>query len=207
MNNDLKQRVPIPKNARIRPYYDTQPIEQNNAVVNFFPPSGTKDVTRDNYISNSFPGNDTRRIAGLSFELVRQYLRDDAANGIDAAAIINAVKHAGVILTADQNYQQFLRTTIEEQSNFAQTEFEGALASAYVNAGYVTEERKTAILKSADMYRLEDPFDIAPNQNVNLEVQFNDASPFPTEQQWTDSGQPKLWLRATLYLAEIKSDN
>lgn len=202
----LAKPAPIPRSARIKPYYDTQQIKQNVAEINFFPPNATRKVTRDNYINNPFPGKDKRRIVGLSFELVKQFIRDDSDNSIDSVAIINGIKDAGVVLTADNDYKEFLRTTIDRHSNFAGTDFEGAKASALVDAAIETASRKTAVLKSAGMYKLQDPFDVAGNQTINLKVTFADASAFPSEANWDASGQGKLWLRATLYLAEIKTD-
>jgi hypothetical protein len=182
-----QRRLKVPKHARIKTYYDTKLIDQNKDVINFFTPNASKEVTRDNYIQNPFPGDATRRIAGLSFELVPQFISNDSDNSIDAAAIVNAMKFSGVIITADQSYRQFLRAPMAEYSNFADTQYIGG----------------TAILKKADMYRLSDPFDIASNQNLNLAVHFNDATGFPKESDWEASGQKKPYLRATLYLAEI----
>lgn len=189
--NPTKRRLPIPKSARIKTYYDTQPVKQNEADINFFPATADKKVTRNNYVQNPFPGDATRRIAGLSFEVLQQFIDDDSANGIDSRAIANALKYGGVILTADQSYTQFLRAPIGEYSNFSQAQFVKSADSA------------TSVLKSAGMYRLDDPFDVAPNQNLNLSVHFNDASAFPTATQWDDSSQQQLQLRATLYLAVI----
>jgi hypothetical protein len=199
-----KRRLPIPKDARIKTYYDTQPVKQNQAVINFFPPNASKDVTRNNYIQNPFSGDNKRRVAGLSFEPVSHFLINDPDNGIDVRAIVNALKYAGIVVTADQNYTQFLRAPIGEYSNFAETEYEEAAAKAYVNSAYVDKTVSTAIVKRSAMYRLHDPFDIASGQNLNMSVHFKDASAFPTEAQWQASGQKKLWLRATLYLAEIE---
>jgi hypothetical protein len=198
-----KRRLKIPKGARIKTYYDTQQIQQNDDVINFFPATADKGVTRNNYIQNPFPGDATRRIAGLSFELVRQFLINDADNSIDSQAIINALKYAGVVVTADQSYTQFLRVPLSEHSNFDETEFVKSSAKAYVNSKYVDKVASTAVLKRAGMYRLSDPFDIASNQNLNMAGHFNDGSSFPTDAQWESSGQKKLYLRATLYLAEI----
>jgi hypothetical protein len=204
MKNSLAQKVPVPKGSRIKTYYDSKKLIQNEAVVNFFPPNATRNVTRDNYINNPFPGEDKRRVVGLSFELIKQFIQDDDANGIDSEAIINAVKDAGVVLTADNDYKEFLRTTIDEHSNFSDTNFASVVASDYINSAVETAERKTAVMKGSGMYRLSDPFDVASNQTIDLRVEFADASSFPTEQQWIDSGQGQLWLRATLYVAEIE---
>lgn len=201
MNNQMKSKVPVPKGARLKPYYDTQPIVQNQAKVNFFSPSPSRAVTRNNYVSNPFPGEATRRIAGLSFDILHQFIHREA--NINPIAIVNGLKNAGVVLTADQSHTQFLRTTLDEQSNFAETEFVAASAAAWEGGAAVTETRQTAVLKSSEMYRLADPFDLANNQNLNLYVQFANASNFPTEAQWEASSQSQLFLRATLYLAEL----
>jgi hypothetical protein len=199
-----KRRLPIPQDARIKTYYDTQPVQQNQSSVDFFPATASKDPTRNNYISNPFPGTATRRIAGLSFELIRQFIVDDPDNGIDSRAIVNALKYAGAIITADQDYTQFLGAPFAEYSNFAQTEYVEARAKAYVNSAYVDETVSTAILKGSGMYGLEDPFDVASNQNLNVRVEFNNSAAFPTDAQWEASGQKKLLLRCSLYLIEVE---
>jgi len=205
MSKTLAKKVPIPRSARIKPYYDTKQIKNGVADINFFPPNATRKVTRDNYINNPFPGEEKRRIVGLSFELLKLFITDDPDNSIDSEKIINAVKDAGVVLTADNDYKEFLRTTLDRHANFSGTDFEGAKATALIDAAIEEASSKTAVLKSAGMYKLQDPFDVASNQSIDLKVSFADASAFPTDQNWTDSGQGKLFLRATLYLAEIKA--
>lgn len=205
MNKTLTKKVPIPRTARIKPYYDTKQIKNGVAEINFFPANATRKVTRDNYINNPFPGEDKRRIVGLSFEILKQFIRDDSGNSINSKQIINGIKDAGVVLTADNDYKEFLRTTIDRHSNFAGTDFAGAKATALVDAAVETVTATTAVLKPAGMYKLQDPFDVAPNQSIDLKVTFADASAFPTDQNWTDSNQGLLYLRATLYLAEIKA--
>lgn len=205
--NILAKKVRIPNDALIKPYFDTQQVKQNQAEINFFPAVATRKVFRDNYVSNPFPGNETRRVVGLSFEIVKQFLREDAANGIDVEAIINGIKDAGVTLTADNNHVEFLRTTIARHSNFAGSGIAGASASADVGGAVQTATRKTLVMKSARMHRILDPFDLAPTQNLDLKVQFHDASVFPAEAEWEASGQSKLYLRAVLYLAELESAN
>jgi hypothetical protein len=199
----IAKKVQIPNSARFKPYYDTQQIVQNDSVLNFFPPNPNKAIARNNYVSNPFPGKEERMIVGLSFELVKHFIRDDAANGIDSSKIINAIKDAGVRFTADNDYKEMLRTGIEEHSNFAGTCFKNAVSSAYVNGAIVNARSKTAVLKAAQMHRLPDPVRIAPNQTIDLQVTFANSADFPTAQNWTDSGQGQLWLRATLYLAEV----
>jgi hypothetical protein len=207
METTEKRRIPVKPSDRIKPLYDSQQIEQNAAVLNFFPAQASKNVTRNNYISNPLPGNDVRLIGGLSLDLNKQFIIDDVANGIDAAAIINALKHASIRITADQSRTEFLRAPIEEYSNFSCTQYEGDSAKAYVNGGYVTNETKTAVVASPGMYRLEDPFKISSQQTFDLEVTFNDASNFPTEAQWVASEQGLPWLIATLYAVEVDSDD
>lgn len=200
----IAKKVQIPNSARFKPYYDTQQILQNESVINFFPPNPDKKITRNNYVSNAFPGKDERMIVGLSFELVKHFIRDDAENGIDSEAIINGIKDAGVRFTADNDHKEMLRTGIEEHSNFAGTCFKIATAQAYKNGAVDTVQAKTAVLKSSQMHRLPDPVRIAPNQTIDLQVTFADSSKFPTADNWEQSGQGGLWLRATLYLAEVE---
>jgi hypothetical protein len=59
-------------------------------------------------------------------------------------------------------------------------------------------------MKSASEYRLADPFDLAINQTVSLAVHFDDASVFPTTENWNQSGQGELWLRASMVVAEVE---
>jgi len=207
METTKKRRIPVTPSDRIKPLYDAQQIEQNAAVLNFFPAQASKNVTRNNYISNPLPGNDVRIIAGLSLDLNKQFIIDDDVNSINAAAIINALKHASIRITADQSRSEFLRAPIEEFSNFSRTQYEGDSAKAYVNSLYVNNEAKTGIIASPGMYRLEDPFKIESQQTFDLEVTFNDASNFPTEEQWDESEQGLPWLIATLYAVEVDSDD
>jgi hypothetical protein len=208
--NTLAKKVPIPRNARLKTYYDTKEIVQNTAEYNFFPPNATRNVSRDNYINNPFPGEDSRRVVGLSFELVPQFMHNDAANGIDVEAIINGLKDAGIILTADNDYKEFVRTTMSEHFNFAGTRLNTRVSGApdVIGAGavMVPSIEKTVVAKAADMYRLPDPFDVAPNQTIDLKVVFDDASMFPTSGNWTTSGQSRLLLRANLFIAEVKPE-
>jgi len=207
MNNTLAKKVPIPKNARLKTYYDTKEIVQNTTDYNFFPPNATRNVTRDNYINNPFPGEDSRRVVGLSFELIPQFMHNDAVNSIDIEKIMNGLKDAGIILTADNDYKEFVRTTMSEHFNFAGTRLNTRVAAASDGASapaLVTSIDKTVTSKSADMYRLPDPFDVAPNQTIDLKVVFEDASVFPTSQNWVDASQSRLLLRANLFIAEVK---
>lgn len=205
INNPYQRKVPVPPGARINPYYDTQPVKQNEETINFFPANTSRQIYRNNYISNPFPGNAARRVAGLSFEPTAQFIREDT--NIDVEAIVNALKFAGVVITADQSHEQFLRAPIGEYSNFHQTEIESVKSKAYVNGAFVDKTKKIAVLKSAAMYRVDDPFDIAANQNVTVKVVFDDASDFPTEAQWNNStGNVRLRLHATLYLAEVEKE-
>jgi hypothetical protein len=205
METTTKRRIPVKPNDRIKPLYDSQQIKQNTAVLNFFPAQASKSVTRNNYISNPLPGNDKRLIAGLSLDLNKQFIIDDT--DINAAAIINALKHASIRITADQSRTEFLRAPVEEYSNFAATQYEADSAKAYIDGAYVTKEDKTAVVASPGMYRLDDPFKIESQQTFDLEVTFNDASKFPTEAQWVASGQGLPWLIATLYAVEVDSDD
>jgi hypothetical protein len=206
MKNTLARKVPIPKGARRKVYYDTKELVQDQSVINFFPPNATRDASRDNYINNPFPGESARRVVGLSFELIKQFIRDDAANNIDSEAIINGIKDAGVILTADNDYKEFVRTPLEEHFNFegSRLNIDLSIAGDPAAEGTTTTENKTAILQSADMYRLPDPFDVAPNQSVDLRVEFADASVFPQSTDWDAAGQGHLFMRAKMYVAEIE---
>lgn len=205
MKDTLARKVPIPTAARRQKYYDTQELLQNEATVNFFSPQATKDATIDNYISNPFPGQNARLIYGLSFELVKQHIETDSGNSIDAEAIINAVKDAGVNITADQSYKQFLREPLSHYFNFEGTDLAIQLGFAGQAAADDSEltVAKMVTMQSTPMQRIADPFIVAANQNLNVSVSFNDASAFPTAQNWDDASQSRLYLRCKLYLAEI----
>ena len=202
MSNRISKKALVPASARIKTYYDTKQVEQNNSIINFFPANATRKVTRDNYVNNPFPGSMKRRILGLSFEITKQFIEDDPAHGIDARAIVNGLKDAAVLLQADNDNKEFLRAPISEFSNFAGTGLQ--LVSATDNTvDAVAAYKRTATLKSAGEYRLADPFDLAVNQTVSLAVHFDDASVFPSADNWTQSGQGQLWLRASLVVAEV----
>jgi hypothetical protein len=198
MSNRISKKALVPASARIKTYYDTKQVEQNGAILNFFPANATRKVTRDNYVNNPFPGAMKRRILGLSFEITKQFIADDPENGIDAQKIVNGLKDAAILLQADNDNKEFLRAPISEFSNFAGT----GLQTATDNTADAVAGR-IAILKSAGEYRLADPFDLAVNQTVSLAVHFDDASVFPSEAGWTASGQSGLWLRASLVVAEV----
>jgi len=202
MSNRISKKALVPASARIKTYYDTKQVEQNNSIINFFPANATRKVTRYNYVNNPFPGSMKRRILGLSFEITKQFIEDDPAHGIDARAIVNGLKDAAVLLQADNDNKEFLRAPISEFSNFAGTGLQ--LVSATDNTvDAVAAYKRTATLKSAGEYRLADPFDLAVNQTVSLAVHFDDASVFPSAENWTQSGQGQLWLRASLVVAEV----
>ena len=207
MSTKFINTVSVPPTALIKPIYDTQEIVQNQSEINFFPAVASKKIPRNNYVSNPLPGETVRRVVGLSFELVRQFTSLDADNSIDPVAIVNALKDASVILTADSNYKQFLRTTIDRHSNFSGTSIEGAHATALVGAAIQSATSKTAITKRSGIYFLADPFDIAPNQTIDLKVTFKDSSKFPTAAQWDASGQGRLNLMATLHVAEFEANS
>ncbi|MDZ7659456.1 MAG: hypothetical protein U5J89_09265, partial [Fodinibius sp.] len=105
MSNQITKKAIVPASARIKTYFDTQKVEQNGAVLNFFPPNSTRKITRNNYVGNPFPGELKRRILALSFEVTKQFIEDDEANGIDARGIVNSLKDAGVILPGRQRQQ------------------------------------------------------------------------------------------------------
>lgn len=199
----IAKKVKIPLKSRLLPYYDTVELVQNTSEYNFFTPTPSKVITRNNYVNNPFPGTDKRRIVGLGFEFTKQFIRDDSGNSINSQQIINAVKDAGVTFTADQNNQQMLSTTIEEHSNFSGTLFKVSRAAAHVDEADATSIRKVAVLKPAGFIKLPEPWDVAKSQSIDLKINLVDSSNLPTSQNWTDSTQGKLYLRAILYLAEI----
>jgi hypothetical protein len=202
MSNRITKKALVPASARIKTYYDTRQVEQNSSILNFFPANATRKVTRDNYVNNPFPGSFKRRILGLSFEITKQFIEDDVANGINARAIVDALKDSAILLQADNDNKEFLRAPISDFSNFAGTGLQ-------INSKDGGEDpdiiHRIVSLKSAGEYRLADPFDLAVNQTVSLAVHFDDASKFPSEANWAASGQGSLWLRASLVVAEVEA--
>jgi hypothetical protein len=206
MKDTLSRKVAIPKGARRKVYYDTQPLKQNKAKVNFFPPQASRDIPSDNYIQNPFSGDNARLVYGLTFALTSQYIHTDTANSIDAEAIINAVKDAGLVANADQDYKEFLRVPFSDHFNFEGTHLNIAVAlagQASADDQQATVSKTVTAQDHETMYRVADPFVIAKQQNMNLYVEFNDASVFPTEQNWKDAGQQQLHLQCKLDVAEL----
>jgi hypothetical protein len=206
MKETLARKTAIPASARRRVYFDTQELVQDTTRYDFFPPQASRDITIANYISNSFPGDDARLLYGMSFELVKQHIETDADNSIDGEEIINALKDSGIVINADQSRTEFLRDRLANYFNFEgnhlniRTSFAGQAGAA---DSELTVD-KTVTMQSAEGYfKIPDPFFVAPNQVLNVEVTFNDASSFPTSQNWVDAGKSKLFLRSTLHLAEL----
>lgn len=205
MSTQISKKAIVPASARIKTYFDTQKVEQNGAVVNFFPPNSTRKITRNNYVGNPFPGELKRRVLALSFEVTKQFIEDDIDNNIDARAIVNAIKDAGVILQADNDNKEFLRVPISKYSNFSGTDMNMVAGTANTVDAPVVYKR-VASLRSAEEFRLADPFDLAVNQTLSLSVHFEDASLFPSDVNWTTSNQGLLYLRASIVVAEMKPD-
>jgi len=209
MKDTLARKTAIPAAARRRVYFDTQELVQGTSRYEFFPPQASRDITIANYISNSFPGDDARLLYGASFELVKQHIETDADNSIDAEAIINALKDSGIVITADQNRTEFLRDRLSNYFNFEgnHLNIRNSFAGQAASADSELTVDKTVTMQSAQGYfKIPDPFFVAPNQVLNVEVTFNDASSFPTSQNWVDAGKSKLFLRSTMHLAELTEE-
>jgi hypothetical protein len=205
MSNQISKKAIVPASARIKTYFDTQQVTQNGATVNFFPANSTRKITRNNYVGNPFPGELKRRVLALSFEVIKQFIEDDEANNINARAIINSLKDAGVILQADNDNKEFLRVPISKHSNFSGTGIH-MVAGTPNTVDAAVSYKRIASLQSAEEYRLADPFDLAVNQTLSLSVHFEDASVFPSDADWTASGQGLLYLRANIVVAEMKPE-
>lgn len=206
MKETLTLPVEIPEAARRKTKISTQEIKQNASVVDFFGDSPDRKVHNNNYIGNPFPGNAYHRVFGLTFSLVNQYIEDDAANNIDARAIVNALKDAGIIFTKGDQYDEQLRSAFANHFNFEDTHLETQLSvagdPAAGGAAEVTEVN-TAIVQAGGLYRLPNWFDLAPQEVFNLSVTFADSSVFPSDADWEASGQAPLKMAAMIYLAEI----
>lgn len=202
MKAQLARKVAIPKGARRKTYYDTQEIITNESQVNFFPAQANRNPEMANYISNAFPGEDARLVYGMTFVLTRQFIQTDDAAQIDPIAIVNGLKDAAVIATADQNYKEFLRVPLSDHFDFDSTRlnlaaaFAGQAASA--DSEYTVE--KTVTLQDDLMIKVSDPFVVAPNQVFTLTVHFADSSVFPAAADWENSG---LFLQCRLNVAEL----
>lgn len=201
--NIYQRKVPIKASDKIKPIYDGKQVKNGVTTLDFFPSDANRSIFNSNYVSNSLPGTEDRRIIGLNFSLNKIFIRDDAANSVNSIAIMNALKDASVELKADNDNKEFLATTIDRYSNFSKTKVHAATAHALVDGALETEHRKVVQVRPPEMIKLKEPFDLASNQVITLTVKFNDASVFPTDGNWDDSGQSKLWMFATLYLAEI----
>lgn len=209
MNGTFVKSVTPPADARRKTYQDTQEILQDVSELSFFPANASKDVTRNNYITNPFPGKNGRLVLGLSFELVKQFITTDAANSIDPIAIINGLKDAGIVFTADNDYKEFLRGRLSEFFNFKGTNISTqvtAASSGGTAPALTSTVTHTVTIKSAQGIAVPNPFLIAPSQTFDLGVKFVDSSMFPTGDNWDDSGQGRLFLRATIFAAEITPD-
>lgn len=204
MKETLSRKVAIPKGARRKVYYDTQPLKADQTRVNFFPAQADRAVHNANYISNPFPGEDARLVYGMLFTLSGQYIADDDDNNIDAQAIINAVKDAGVVANADQDYKEFMRVPLSNHFDFEDTRLN--IGATYDSTGDSYGYSKTVVMEEPEMYRVADPFVIAPNQNLNLFAEFNDASAFPADSDWTNSDQAHLQLQCRISVAELTPD-
>lgn len=204
MNTNIYQRrVPIKASDKVKPIFDSQQIDEGTTTLDFFPSDANKRIYRSNYVSNSLPGTEDRRIIGLNFSLNKIFIRDDSANSIDALAIMNALKDASVELKADNDNKEFLATTLDRHFNFEETKVHNPVANALVDGALETETRKVVQVKPPEMIKLKEPFDLASNQVITLTVNFNSGADFPSEAEWTASGQSFLYLFANLYLAEI----
>lgn len=202
----LAKRVSISRDARLKPYYDTQEIKEGTSVLNFFPPNPDKKVYRNNYISNPFPGEEDRMVIGLAFELTKQFIVLDPTNNIDPELIVNDLAFAGIRLTADNDYKEFLRAPLTQYMNLLGTDLDistslaGQAAADDSEAGNV----KVVTMKQTSMQQVPDPFVIAGNQSMDLEVTFENNSSFPKQSEWDASGQGRLFLKAKLYVAEVR---
>jgi hypothetical protein len=205
MKDSLVRKVEIPKAGRRKVYYDTQKVEKDTAKINFFPASADRDVPKANYISNPFPGDNARLIYGLTFALTSQFIQTDSDNNIDAEGIINNIKDAGVIANADQDYKEFLRVPLSDHFDFSGTHLSIATALAGQAAKDDQESTvdKTVTLEDHGLYRLADPFVVAPTQNLNLYVEFNDAYSFTSADDWDNAGQQPLYMQCRLQVAEL----
>lgn len=210
MNDSLfVKKLPVPPNAKHKVYHDTIEIVQNTSAYNFFPATSTRNLLRDNYFSNSLPGNDSRLVLGLSFELVQQHIENDSANSIDGENIINALAYAGLRITADNDNKEYVRDRLSRYFNFRDIELAYSIAAASDGAtapAINVAEQKIITVQGTEVMPVPDPFRIASNQTFDIEVTFADSSVFPTSQNWEDASQPALLMRCNLHVAEIKSN-
>ena len=200
--------------ARLRTYYDTQQIDDTTSdlILNFFPPNPNKVVGRNNYVQNPFPGDEARMVIGLSFELTKQAisrypLTDASSNTVDPEKIGNGIMDSAVLLRVDNNFQEMLKVPMIQCFNFAGTDYElnhAVVGDPGTGGSAVTHEEAMAVFKSASGFVLPDPFVLASQQHLDLSVHFHSKADFPSDAEWTAASQGNLYLRAKLYVAEMK---
>lgn len=210
MNDSLfVKKLPVPPNAKHKVYHDTQEIVQDTSVYNFYPAQATRNLLRDNYFNNSFPGTATRLVLGLSFELVKQHIEDDVANSINGENIINDLLFSGFRIVCDNDNKERVRDRLPRYFNFKDIELAYNLDAASDGAtapALNIQESKVYTVQKTDLMPVPDPFKIASNQTFDIELTFANSGNFPTSQNWADANQPALLMRCNLHVAEIENN-
>ncbi len=185
----------IPTDARLRTYWDTQDVVQNQATYNFFQAGQTQTRTLRNYISNPLPSTQQRQVLALSLESTLQVIR--SATNIDPVAIADALGHGILRFQVGSDNELVYEGRIQE---FLDVDEYTVNRSGDATSGYTQIEAVT--LGSFGFVRIPDAFLLRPNENFTFEVQFEDASQFPAAADWTGAGYGKLSLVGKILVAE-----
>jgi hypothetical protein len=196
-NAPIAKKLNVPRNMRLRTYYDTKAIVQNTSSYNFFPANASRVDTDNNYVTNPLPGNKDVAILGMSIDTTIQIIKT-AAN-VDPVKIINALKYASVKVELDQDNKQMLLGRLGDFFNFKSTAYHSAASEGAASAQVLTEAIE---MRSNGVIRFADPFQVGAGQVFNVTVRFADSSVFPTEAHWGTAGYGALKLVASLFVAE-----
>jgi hypothetical protein len=197
MNAPIVKKLNVPRGKRLRTIYDTRSIVQNTSRYDFFPANASRNDVDNNYVTNPLPGNQDVAILGMSIESTLQVIRT-AAN-IDPVKIINALKHAAVKVTLDQDNKQMLLAPMTDFFNFKTTGYHMAASEGAASAQVLSEAIE---LRSNGVIRFADPFQVGAGQVFNVSIQFADSSVLPTAAHWNTAAYGALQLQARLFIAE-----
>ena len=183
--------VTLDQAGRLKTYFDTKAVVQNQAVINFFTPNANRRSAQNNYVNNPFPGDEVRKVLGISIESTLAVIKT-AAN-VDPIKIINALKFGSVKLTLNSDSKQALHLPITDFLDFSAIDV--SVAADPVDGVFVT-------LPTKGMVRLPDPFQIGKNQVFEAIVEFDSAANFPTSAHWTTAAYGDLQLRFGIQVSE-----
>lgn len=197
----ISKRVRVKRSGKLITLFDTQAIVQNTSEYSFFPANAVKSDPDNNYVSNPLPGPVIHKVLGISLESTLQTIK--TATNIDPVKIINALKHASLIIKVDNDRKQMLHIGIEELFNFAGSE----VLAAGAHTGAAASFQEYANLKSRGIVKLAEPFQIGKNQSFEVKLEFKSAANFPTAAHWTTAAYGSLNLKAKLLVSQETPDD